>query len=245
MNLRKKIKRKIIKKTPKYILKIYANVQDRRRENRLKKITKKVVFTEIYQSNAWKGESSKSGTGSDTVQTQKITIELNTLINDFNIKSILDLPCGDFHWMKNVNLNTVKYKGGDIVDELIAVNNKKYASNQVSFDMIDVTRDKLPQVDLILMRDCLVHFSYTDIQAALSNVIKSKSKYMLTTTFVNRRINQDIVTGMWRSINLQQAPFHFPKPILVINENCTEGNGMFKDKSLALYLIEEIKQTLK
>jgi hypothetical protein len=30
-------------------------------------------------------------------------------------------------------------------------------------------------------------------------------------------------------------PFNFPKPILVINENCTEGVMNYTDKSLALW----------
>ena len=62
----------------------------------------------------------------------------------------------------------------------------------------------------------------------------------MTTTFTNYHNNFDIVTGDWRRLNLQEKPFNFPNPILVINENCTEGKGKYKDKSMALWEINKI-----
>ena len=70
--------------------------------------------------------------------------------------------------------------------------------------------------------------------------LQSQSKFLLTTTFPNRHSNIDIDTGEWRPLNLNITPFDFPEPRLVINENCTEKNNAYKDKSLALYLIDEI-----
>ena len=68
-----------------------------------------------------------------------------------------------------------------------------------------------------------------------------KSKYLLTTTFTNRQLNEDITTGSWRTLNLQINPFRFPEPKIIINENCSEQDYKYIDKSLALYLIEDIK----
>lgn len=94
---------------------------------------------------------------------------------------------------------------------------------------MDITKDRLPTGDLILCRDCLVHFSLSD------NFKASQSRYLLTTTFTNLTFNQEIRTGSWRPLNLEIEPFNFPKPILVINENCTEGEMNFTDRSLALW----------
>ena len=63
---------------------------------------------------------------------------------------------------------------------------------------------------------------------------------MLTTTFPDCDENIDIVTGDWRIINLERAPFNFPKPIKMINEKCTEGNGTYSDKSLGLWPIDQL-----
>jgi hypothetical protein len=93
---------------------------------------------------------------------------------------------------------------------------------------------------MIIVRDCLVHLSYEDINSAIKNIKSSGSKYLLTTTFTNYHLNHDIVTGDWRPLNLQEKPFNFSSPILVINENCTEGNGEYKDKSMAMWDISKV-----
>ena len=48
-------------------------------------------------------------------QTQNILEELPNVIKKYNIKSILDIPCGDFFWMKEHNFKDVNYIGADIV----------------------------------------------------------------------------------------------------------------------------------
>ena len=60
-----------------------------------------------------------SGPGSDVNQTSLITKELFALFKDLNIRTMLDIPCGDFNWMKDVDLNSIDYTGADIVEELI------------------------------------------------------------------------------------------------------------------------------
>src|SRR5208283_4999775 len=99
----------------------------------------------------------------------------------------------------------------------------KYATQKVSFRYINLLSDQMPTVDLVLCRDCLVHFSFLDIFTAIENIIRSGSKYLMTTTYYNiGRRNVDILTGEWRPINLQLPPFNFPIPIALIDEQCTE-----------------------
>ena len=200
----------------------------------------KDIFTEIYKMNYWKGDQSISGTGSDMSQVQVIIKQLNPLIKKFNIKTVLDLPCGDFSWMKYVNLNDVNYLGIDVVEELITNNINMYSKKNIHFKTKNLIIDSIPKCDLIINRDCLVHFSFIDIYKSLQNIKQSQSKFLLTTTFTNRHSNIDICTGEWRPLNLNIIPFNFPEPKLVINENCTEENYAYEDKSLALYLIDEI-----
>lgn len=105
---------------------------------------------------------------------------------------------------------------------------------------MDLIGDKLPKVDLVLCRDCLVHFSFDDVFAALRNIVSSGSTYLLTTTFPEREANDDIRTGSWRPLNLERAPFHMPAPLRILNEGCTENGGIYHDKSLAFWRIAEI-----
>jgi hypothetical protein len=72
------------------------------------------IFTDIYDRKAWWTGESFSGCGSNLHPTQLIRQEIPRIIRQYNIKSMLDLPCGDFHWMKEINLE-ISYIGADIV----------------------------------------------------------------------------------------------------------------------------------
>jgi hypothetical protein len=152
---------------------------------------------------------------------------------------MLDIACGDFYWMSRVDLRTVDYTGADIVADLI-MHNRRYEMSNIRFRKLDLLKEKLPKVDLVLCRDCLVHFSFKDAFAALRNVCESGSTYVLTTTFTSRRCNRDIATGQWRPLNLEDAPFSFPLPLKSIDEGCTECEGAFSDKSLGLWRVADI-----
>jgi len=210
-----------------------------------KKISKGVksmkdIFTSIYKNSLWGNSESVSGTGSSIAQTSKIIKQLPILIKEFQIRTILDAPCGDFHWMKKVTSGLELYTGVDIVSELIKENIRKYSSYNRQFLNLDISKEPLPTADLILCRDCLVHLSFNDINSVINNFKNTESKYLLTTTFTNRPWNIDIKTGGWRPLNLEIYPFTLSKPILVINENCTEGNMEYNDKSLALWDLAQL-----
>jgi 2-polyprenyl-3-methyl-5-hydroxy-6-metoxy-1,4-benzoquinol methylase len=202
------------------------------------------VFTDIYRRNKWGGKDSISGPGSDGHQTRVIARECLALFNEFNISTMLDIPCGDFHWMKSVDLKGINYTGADIVKDLIQRNRERYERDSIRFQSLNLIRDNLPKVDLVFCRDCLVHFSFEDICRALHNICESQSEFLLTTTFTDRKDNHDIVTGQWRVLNLEVAPFMLPKPLRTINEECTQGNGLYKDKSLALWRTGDIRERL-
>jgi hypothetical protein len=199
-----------------------------------------IVFTNIYQNNAWGSKESVSGGGSTLTQTSLIRKALPELFTSLNIKTILDAPCGDRNWIKEINLTSFTYIGLDIVPEIIQKNKQLFPS--INFLLSDICKDSIPQVDLILCRDCLGHLPNNEIINALKNFKKSNSKYLLTTTFTdkNRKVNNDIRAGKWRTIDLSRPPFNIGDPLLIINEECTEGNNKFKDKSLALWEIQAI-----
>jgi hypothetical protein len=198
------------------------------------------VFHEIYDRNAWGDPDSVSGKGSNLQQTAVVREMLPAIIAEFAVHSILDLPCGDFHWMSAVDLGGASYLGGDIVPELVDRVAREYGGPGRSFQQMNLLTDALPRVDLLLRRDCLVHFRYADVWRALAQIRTSGSGLLLTTTFPSLSRNHDIDTGDWRPLNLQVKPFCFPSPLGLINEQCTEENGRFADKSLALWRIDQL-----
>lgn len=200
------------------------------------------IFTGIYKSNHWNSNESVSGPGSDLSQTRTLIRELQKLLSKYVITSVLDIPCGDFNWMNKVDLSGINYTGADVVVELIEKNVVKFRKRKnIRFKLIDLILDPLPKNDLIICRDCLVHFSYTDIYKSLYNIKASECEYFLTTSFTDRSSNHNILTGEWRPLNLQKPPFNLPEPLLIINEECSENDGIYKDKSMCLWKINQIK----
>ena len=204
------------------------------------------IFYQKYTQNSWKSKESVSGTGSELEITKVIREGLKTLLSKYNIKSMLDAPCGDFNWMKEFDLSNIEYIGADIIPPLIEENKNKY---NLDFRVLDVTSDILPEVDLILVRDCLVHLSNKNIFNFLTNLKNSKIKYLLVTSFTDKDlghewrksvINSGIPDGGWRPINLEDVPFNMGIPLDTLNENCTEDYPNYTDKSLLLYDVEKL-----
>lgn len=200
------------------------------------------TFRALFGSNKG-GRPSASGSGSDLIQTAEIRKRIPELIQDFHIKTVVDAPCGDFFWMKTVDLNLDQYIGLDIIPELIEKNQHNYGNAKRKFIHFNLLQDVAPEADLILCRDCLGHYSHLDAMSIIKQFKKSGSKYLLATTFPDR-INYNISTGSWFPINLEAAPFYFPPPLILINENCTEFDPIYKDKSLGLWKLEDLPNHL-
>jgi hypothetical protein len=201
------------------------------------------AFRHVYTTNAWGGLESVSGEGSSLEQTVILRKKLPSLLRSIQATTMLDAPCGDYFWMKELSLDLELYIGVDVVKEIIDQNRRRYGGRGKQFLVKDLTRDRLPCVDCILCRDCLDHLSFEHIFQVLENFRQSGAKYLLATTYAQRTHNKDIVTGAaWRPNNLQQPPFCFPSPIQLINEECSEGGGKWSDKSLGLWRIDNLPQ---
>jgi hypothetical protein len=212
----------------------HENFQARREE--LSGLSLPERFDRIARTNLWGAGSSRSGLGSELAATAGLRAALPTFLERHGVKTLLDVPCGDFSWLSTVDLH-VTYTGADIVETLVSENERRYGgpSSGRRFVRLDLTRDPLPRVDAVLCRDCLVHLSFENIALAIDNVRSSGSRYLLTTTFLEHDHNVDIEDGDWRMLNLERPPFNLPPPADVLIEGCREGDGAYADKALGLW----------
>lgn len=187
------------------------------------------IFEDIYKTNGWQSDESVSGHGSTLDATSCVRRELPKLFKELRVKNVLDIPCGDYNWWKEMDLPDVHYVGGDVVPEIIEAN-QKFSDEHHSFAVMDITEDLMQGYDLIFVRDLLGHFGEADLQLALACIRMSRPKYLLATTFPNSLNTLAIRTGQWRPLNLAYHCGLLP-PIRVISE----GNHIFKDKSLGLW----------
>jgi hypothetical protein len=199
-----------------------------------------ITFDKIYKVNNWGDSDSVSGPGSNLGNTENLRKELPLVLGVLRIKSFLDIPCGDYFWMKEITLPLDIYIGADIVGELVEKNKGLYADEKIKFINLDLTKDKLPKVDAIFCRDCLPHLSFKLIKKALKSIKFSDSKYFFTSTYILCKENRDTYVGRFRPINLQIKPFNFPQPLKIISDPCITKNVILEDKSIGIWRIEDI-----
>lgn len=182
-------------------------------------------FSYIYKNSYWQNkiDGSKSGSGSNNSSTKIISYELNKFIYEKKIKSILDIPCGDWNWMRNINLDNILYLGCDIVDEVISENKKNYSKKNIKFETKDILSDKLPDADLIIVRDLLVHLEDKDILSFINNIKRARFSYLAITSYDHTLKNsKGTPDDNWRPLNLTKEPFNFREPDLKMDDSCND-----------------------
>jgi hypothetical protein len=198
-------------------------------------------FQRIHDTNLWGAGASASGLGSEMDATAVLRAELPRLFEKLGVVSLLDAPCGDAGWINAANLR-VRTIGIDIVPALIARLKTRAAAGEISgeYQLADITGDLLPRCDAILCRDCLVHLSFANIARAVANFQASGAIWLITTTFPDWQINGDCEDGDWRALNFERAPFHWGVPVELMNENCLEAGGGWRDKSLGVWRLADL-----
>jgi len=198
------------------------------------------TFAPFYTENRWGDSESRSGPGSSLTRTAKLRDELPVLLQEIGARTLLDAPCGDFNWMKDTTLGIEVYFGVDVIPDLIERNRQLYGDVRTQFVLLDLTRDPLPRADVILCRDCFIHFSYRHIALAIRNFKRTGSTYLLTNTYSDWRQNENIRTGDFRYINLLLPPFNFPPPLRQLDEKFADEQAKFLGKKLALWRLADL-----
>lgn len=185
----------------------------------------KEIFDRIYEKNLWQSSETVSGKGSELIFAQNLLLYLPVLLKKYNVKTVVDAPCGDYNWILHLDYRFEKYTGIDIVQKLIE-KNKKYENERVKFFAGDILTYNIPSSDLIFCRDCFIHLTFKQIFKALENFKKSGAGFIMLTSYDNCR-NEDVLAGQFRKINLLLPPFNFPAPKDIIQELPSEEGKYF------------------
>lgn len=208
------------------------------------------VFTSIWENYGFGGTESRSGPGSEFEHTADVRKWLKKIIPKYGIKSLVDIPCGDFNWMHDVVPSLESYVGGDIVAQCAVQNTRKYGNDKTKFIHFDLLADAIPAGDALLLRDILGHYSVDNGYKIVQNVLNSNCKYVISTTWYNindpeyykAHDNRGADTGRFYPINLMSAPFNFPEPNDFVEEVVhVDGHDLGVRKTLAIWEIGRIK----
>jgi hypothetical protein len=191
-------------------------------------------FEAIYRERLWlkavpksiNEDGSVSGHGSTEQSTRVFREELERFLLDIEARTLLDAPCGDFNWMKLVNMPTVReYIGGEVVRALVDELTAKYRALPTTgpglnrrFLVLDITKDPLPNANVWLCKDCLQHLSIADIHAVLRNARMASIDYYLFSNHTGVASNTDIKTGQFRPVDLTLEPFNLPPPFAQLRD---------------------------
>lgn len=174
------------------------------------------VFTNIYTNGIWSGgkHETLSGLGSTLEYSKTTRSFINNIINEYQIKTIIDLGCGEMNWQKHLDLtNVISYTGIDVVDQVIKSNIDKFKQDsKFKFYTSDITelKDSL-NVDLLICREVLFHLCLSDVAKVLDIIKSSSAKYVILTSHENTQ-NNNIQNGKFFELNVLAEPFRWPEP---------------------------------
>lgn len=194
-------------------------------------------FASIYRDRVWtlgRDDVPLSGTGSSLDATQELRAALPTVIRNYDVTKLVDVGCGDFTWMSQIELGC-DYLGLDIVPSVIEHNRTNHAAPDREFKVHDIVAEAAPSGDLVLCREVLFHLSFDDGLAALRNMAAKGSRYLLLTTDRITDFNADIETGDFRLLNLERRPYRLPEPELrIADDRISEGRfiGLWSAQSV-------------
>ena len=165
----------------------------------------KKVFSKIYKEDLWQDGS---GGGSKVENVGEYVDVLQKYIDKPEVKTVVDLGCGDWQFSKFLDLSSVLYLGVDVVDSVIDSNINLYSASNIDFISRDITTYEVPQVDLIICKDVLQHLCNKDVISVLVKIIKSSKFALITNDFYPESTsNIDIDNGGYRYLDLTLSPF--------------------------------------
>jgi hypothetical protein len=184
------------------------------------------VFTYIYENSIWANNNNTEYKGSSGPGSS-IELNINTyvpflkkFITDNNIKTIIDLGCGDFRCGPVIyNDMNISYTGYDAYKKVIEYNAKNNSLPKYNFIHLDFCNKKedIKTGDLCILKDVLQHWSLDNIYSFLDYMVENKKfKYILIVNCCNQlQDNTDIMTGCWRQLNCNLLPLKKYNPVEV------------------------------
>lgn len=211
--------------TPWAVRRITRRIKRRARWIRFARLPVAAVFREVYEHNLWGGREGTfySGPGSESHAAAAYSAGIRSFIISRNIRSIVDLGCGDFRVARSFLTADVSYIGVDVVEPLVQQNRALYQSEKVRFVCADIVDDDLPDGDLCLIREVFQHLSNAEILNVISRL--RRFKYVIYTDYQpapgapcvpNRDIPHGVDTRIWlgSALLLDQPPFNVPIELL-------------------------------
>jgi len=187
-------------------------------------------FEDIFNTNEWGSSETRSGFGSTVADTWAIRDCLDSWMTKYNVKFLLDIPCGDGNWqglIPGVASGAVKYQGYDISPGAVAsAESHNQANKNMQFGVLDlVNQVPTEHADLIMVKEVIQHLPLAMGLKMLQNAKAAGIKWLAVTSDPSYH-NRDIQPGEWfPGPNAQAPPFNFGAEA----ERCEKDDFMLFD----------------
>lgn len=181
------------------------------------------VFDEIYREGFW---GNGSGGGSSLEASKQYVQFLKKFLKRYQIKRIVDVGCGDWQFMRYVDLTGIDYTGVDAAKTVITANERAFGSANIRFAHFEGNYSVVPPADLLLCKDVLQHLD-TESVCSLAKSLIPRFRYSLVTNDVPKRsllgkmidklkyknllevygLNKEIDNGDYRLLDLRMPPY--------------------------------------
>jgi hypothetical protein len=167
------------------------------------------VFSRIYSEDSW---THGSGPGSLPEANKPFIAYLGRFLVANRVTRMVDFGCGDFQYMRYVDLGATQYVGLDVVTQVLESNRKSFGRDGLTFQLTPDDLSELPSGDLLLLKDVLIHLPNSYAAVLLKH---SLQKYRFILAINNKSdnpaaYNRDIAAGEFRPVDISLAPFSLP-----------------------------------
>jgi SAM-dependent methyltransferase len=180
------------------------------------------AFSIIYSEGLWgrSGESThhfNSGIGSHDQEIVAAYVSAVTMwLGAFPCKpDVADVGCGDFRVGSPIRPFCGRYLAYDCVPSLVASNRSRWASADVEFAVLDISRDAPAQADIVFVRQVFQHLPNDLIEQALARLANACTWLVVTEDLpdgrfvanIDKAIGPDIRCTSGSGVVLTDPPF--------------------------------------
>lgn len=192
------------------------------------------------------------GPGASLDLTEGLRSRLPKLLAERQITNMLDIACGDWNWMRLVDLGEVEYTGWDV--DPGRIERCRWRITHGDFGTVDrpnaqfevanaITVEEIPYYDLVLCRDFLAHLPNDYISLVVSKIKAGGSEWLLASNYPDADNSYKYNPAMYawlgyleHPVNLEIEPFNLQK-VDAIPEQSGPGGVLTEPHELGLFLI--------
>lgn len=186
------------------------------------------IFTQVYEENQWGNNQNSeyggsSGGGSDIDYNRYTYVPfLRNFITENEIKTVVDLGCGDFRCGKLIYEDLdISYTGYDAYKKVVEYNTKTHSPEKYTFHHLDFCnyKEEIVGADMCILKDVIQHWCLESIYKFLDYLfIEKKFKYILICNCCQQFVdNTDIPDGSWRQLSCDYFPLKRYGPVKLFN----------------------------